>query len=390
MPDTESLTSRSVFAKRLSWWLLLAVCSPCGSAPAAEETAPTMWKTGQELERQLETAVGITWAGNPLRHAVGNLARSQQVAIFLDRRVDPDQEVQFSVNDVALRQVLQRLAAELKLGICRVGPVSYLGPKSAADALGTLAAIKDEQSRSLPVDVRGRLARTKPLRWAELSTPRELLGQVTQEAGFRLAGLEQVPHDLWPAVDLPSLTLTQRLSLLLSGFDLTFEVSEDGRTIQLTPLPTNRVFERSYTVTSQHASELEQLARRFPQASLTREPGKVLVAGTLEVHEAVRELLTPKRPVPPPRTKPTGKADSTWTLKVENKPIGAVAKTIATRLQCQLEYDPQLRSKLEQLVSLDLKNVTLEELLHAALSRAGLTYQLEEKVLRIIPSDSAP
>ena len=297
-------------AIRLLRDLVIVVCCLCGAASAAEETSPTMWKTGQELERQLDTALGITWAGNPLRRAVGNLARTQQVAIFVDRRVDPEQELQFSVNDVALRHVLQRLAEDLKLGTCRVGPVSYLGPKSAADALGTLTAIKDEQSRRLPADVRGRLARTKPLRWAELSTPRELLGQFTQEADFRLEGLEQIPHDLWPAVDLPSLTLTQRLSLLLIGFDLTFEVSEDGRTIQLTPLPTNRVFERSYTVTSQHTSAWEQLARRFPQASLTREPGKVTVAGPLEVHEAVRELLTPKRTGPPPRTKPAAKAEN--------------------------------------------------------------------------------
>ena len=50
-----------------------------------------------------------------------------------------------------------------------------------------------------------------------------------------MEGLEQIPHDLWPEVDLPPLKFAQAMSLSLAGFGLTYDYVQDGTAIRLTP-----------------------------------------------------------------------------------------------------------------------------------------------------------
>ena len=56
-----------------------------------------------------------------------------------------------------MRELLQRLAEPLKLGVGRVGPVVYLGPPPTAAVLGTVAAWKEDQDQAFPAAVRDKL-----------------------------------------------------------------------------------------------------------------------------------------------------------------------------------------------------------------------------------------
>ena len=47
------------------------------------------WKIGLEFRKALEQPIGIKWAENPVRNAFRNLSNNQQIAIWLDRRIDP-------------------------------------------------------------------------------------------------------------------------------------------------------------------------------------------------------------------------------------------------------------------------------------------------------------
>ena len=44
---------------------------------------------------------------------------------------------------------------------------------------------------------------------------------------------ERIPHDLWPAGNLPELSLAEQLTVLLIGFDLTFELRPEDRRLRL-------------------------------------------------------------------------------------------------------------------------------------------------------------
>jgi hypothetical protein len=88
----------------------------------------------------------------------------------------------------------------------------------------------------MPSDLRARLLNQRPLVWPDLAQPRDLVAALAAEAGLSVKLPDSTPHDLWPAVDLPPLTWTDRLSLVLAGFDLTFEIDPAKKTIALKPL----------------------------------------------------------------------------------------------------------------------------------------------------------
>src|SRR4051812_19500760 len=69
--------------------LFVGVC-PLGAAEVIK------FKTGVEFRKASEEAVGITWSDLSLREAIQSLARTQEICIWLDRRVDPDQPIQFT------------------------------------------------------------------------------------------------------------------------------------------------------------------------------------------------------------------------------------------------------------------------------------------------------
>jgi hypothetical protein len=351
---------------------------------AAEED----WKVGAELERQLDSPVGVRWGGaNTLRGTLGNLARSQDVAIFLDRRVDPDQTVDLALEDAPLRELLQRLGERLKLGIGQVGPVVYLGPPPTAAVLGTVAALKEEQEQQLPSAVRGKLRRAGALRWPELTTPRDLVQRLVGGAGLQIEGLEQIPHDLWPEVDLPPLTFAQSLSLILAGFQLTFDYAPDGATVQLKPLPANASITRRIPLRGSPAVVGAEIRRRFPDARFTIDGGNVVVDSTVEVSAAIRRLLegSSTRPKPPLAT---AKTEKRYTLRVQDRSLGAVAAAVAKEAGVELRFDPRASDLREKLVGLDVKDATLDQLLQTLLQPAGLTYQLDKQTLEIRPADS--
>lgn len=385
MPHSESLTAawRVNLAKRYLFFLApfhLLLPAQVHLSQAAEPA----WRTGAELERQLDAPVGVRWGANPLRAALTNLARSQQVAIFLDRRVDPDQPVDLVLENVPLRELLRRLAEQLQLGMGRVGPVVYLGPPPTAAVLGTVAALKEQQDEGLPSAVRSRLRRAQPLRWPELTTPRDVIQRLAGEAGVQVEGGERIPHDLWPDVDLPPLNFAQGLTLVLAGFQLTFDYAPDGSAIRLQPLPPKATITRRIPLRGSPAVVGAEIRRRFPAARFTIEGGNLVVDSTVEVADGIRRLLDGSSA----RAKPlavTAQAEKRYSLKVR-APLGAIAATIAKNVGVELRFDPRIQDLRDKLASVDVKDATLDQLLQALLQPSGLTYQLDPQTLEIRPA----
>jgi len=350
-----------------------AVGNLCGQEPA--------WKTGSALRKQLETPLSLTWGDREVRGALAGLSNSTGVAIFLDRRIDPSRRLTISAADEPLRTVLMRTAEQVEGGVSLVGSVVYVGPKLAAGKLATLAALKRQEVGKFPPDVRIRLAKSEAWSWDELSEPRRLLTELAERGGVRVANPELMPHDLWPTASWPAMHWTERMTLLLAGFDLTYE-ADGASSIRLVPVPEELVSEKTYTPRGDADQAAADLRRHVPAAKIVVEGRTLRVSAASEDHDRIHRLLQGES-VTTTKVTPGQKR---YTLTVENKPAGAVVKTIASQLGKKLKVDPALAEKLETEVSLKVQEVPLDELFAKTLGPLGLTFRLTDDSLEIVPT----
>lgn len=351
-----------------------------GPQAAYGQVAPR-WKTQAAFQRALASRFEmVEWPqASQLRDQLQRLARWQQVAVFLDRRIDPNQVIQLSARDISLAALLDQVAAQAGGVSAQIGSVVYIGPRETVGSLSAIVRQRAEEARSLGGTAAARLLRQRSMRWEELAEPRKLLAELGEEAGVTIDGITAIPHDLWPAVDLPPLSWTDRVSIVLAGFGMTFDFEQQGRSIRLRPMPAPTLIKRRYDATLSQI-DLERVTQRFPDAVIEQTPQGMMVEGTAEEHERLKNLLARQSASPRPRS---GEARTVHSLRVQQQPIGAILKTLERKLNLKLEYDAGIREKLYMRVTFDLKDVSLEELLKATLDPASLTFRRDGDVIRI-------
>jgi hypothetical protein len=322
-----------------------------------------------------------------LRDAVSRTASVFGASIFVDRRVDPNERVTLNVAAASLDDVLQSIAALKMLGTSRLEQLRYLGPKPAAAQLRTVAAICGDEVAKLPATVRADLERKGRLAWARLTEPRALVTSLAAQRGWRIAGAERIPHDLWPAGALPELSASQQLTVLLIGFDLTVSVQASTRKLEIVPLkPTT--MRRRYPLTGQLSDPTGLLNQELPDAVVRVDGRTVVVDALAEEHQRLSELLrgraARRRPSQPQR-----ETQQVYTLRVEEQPVGVVLRQLAERLNWTIDVDEaSLRTagrSLDVRVTFAVENSSQDELLEALLRPAGLDYRRDGERLRIVP-----
>jgi hypothetical protein len=365
------------------------VCGAMFGGRPANVAAAGEWLTGPSLQKRLSKPVDVLWPGNPLRKAIENLSRTEEVAVLIDRRVDPQRKVSLRLERVPLAAALQEIARRQELGCCLLGPVAYFGPPRVAARLRTLSALRTEEARHLPAEAKARLLQLKPMAWNDLAVPRALLAQLTHENGLVLSGLERVPHDLWAAADLPPLSLVDRLTLIAAQFDLTFQAAPDGKSLALLPLPDDVAIERSYDGGRQPQAVAEQYAALAPGAQIRVVGDKVFVKGLLEEHEQITASRKPAKR--PGGRQPSQDAGTTHIDKmtVKEAPVGQVLQELAGKLNLDLKIDHQALQaagiSLEKRVSLSVQDVTVDELLQEVAKAAQLRVRRQGSVVEIGP-----
>ncbi len=360
-------------------WLTLLIVSIAGNQRASADDEPIKWRTGTELRRHLQSKVTVIWSGSSsnLRSVLSNISSRERVAVLLDRRVDPNRPVDLSMRDVPINTLLQGLVQSLDLGICLVEDVVYIGPKHVASKLSMLAKTRTEELRNLPQVTARRFAAKQGWGWQDLATPRELIQELTESQGIAVHGIEHVPHDLWASKDFPPLSFVKRMSLILAGFDLTFEYARDGSAIKLVRLPD--VFVRTFRVGISARSKVAQLARQFPKTKLRADGGNIVAQGPAEDLTEIDQLLKGKRVVR--RTTVPGKKQ--FSLKADNQRVIVLLGAVAGQLGVMIDYDPALEDKLQKRLSIDVKEVSAEKLLKSILDPVGLSFELTKEKLVI-------
>ncbi len=80
------------------------------------------WTTGKAFESAARrSGISVYWEQAPLKRQLTALSLNQRVAVHLDRRVDPEQRIDWQAADLTLEQFLWDLGERDQLGVAQVG-----------------------------------------------------------------------------------------------------------------------------------------------------------------------------------------------------------------------------------------------------------------------------
>lgn len=344
-------------------------------------TGPRGASRGNLLTRRLESKTDFVAQDIGIARALRALAELHSLPIFLDRQIDPAHQLTVRINDAPLRDVLRELAQQANAAICAVRGVIYVGPQATTDRLATLVEMRSDQVKSLPPGARRSWTTSSRLQWEALATPRELVEELTRQCNAEVTNLERIPHDLLGARELPALPRVDQLSLLLAGFNLTFELDPQGRKVTLATLPEAATITRRYTLSGQGSAGLNQVRSRVPAATITQRGREIEVQGRYEDHVRVNRIL---RGNPSATRSRRRDPEKRYTLKVENQPVGAILKQLAASANLEVEVEPSAAPRLHDLVTFQVDQVRIERLLETCLQPSKLRFELSNSQLKVL------
>ncbi len=333
---------------------------------ASEQTTtasdPVPWVTGNSFSQLLKTPLSVSWQSAPIRQHLNRLARQQNISILVDRRIDPRVAVDLSVTNVTIEQLLLRLSKQQDLGFCRFGDGYFLGPKHAAEYL-----LINQQP---PKQARRRTALLKKaaLAWPDLTTPREALEALVAEANLKTENPQQLPHDLMASVGTSPLTLDQRLKLLLVQFDLHYRMNTRSKTISLLPItPSHVAATVRFPDIELTLQEYQAIKSKVPQCRMKRAKRSITATGTPQNLLRARALIINSYSPALPEV-----GNQRFTLKVSNR-RSVILAAIGQQLQKDIDTARADAQIMEQVITLSVVEVSLQELLSQIVAGTGLT-----------------
>lgn len=381
---------RAIRVAGRGWLAWLLICSICF---AGQNVRASEMLDGSDLKQQLATRADITWSGRELRDALATFSNEFHVATYLDRRVDPSRKVDVAVKDASLAAVLQRIADDHALGLAWLGPVAYFGPPHTAERLRTVAFLRGEEIRALPAPRRQALLKAEPLSWDELATPRDVIKSLADQRSISVINLDQIPHDLWPAGQLPPLPMHEQLSLLCAGFEFTFQIDSKGEKVLLGGMPASPAIVRYYPAGNQTPDRLiAAWTGLAPNAQYKAVGDRVAVKGRLEDHERIEDQQRGE-PVASthqqPRPAPAG-AKKVYSLKNTRARVNQILAAIAPKEGLEIRPDkPAIAAAgidMKKIVTVNVEDVTIDELIAEVLKQAGLQHRREGNVIHVFPA----
>lgn len=367
---------------------LLVVAFATACSESSERSAE--WLTGPAFAEKLTLPATVLWSDSPFREHLLDFGRVQGVAILLDRRVDPDQLLTLAVRNEPVLTVVQAAANSRGLKAAVLRNLIYVARPEDAEQIRTVAELRRQEIDAIGRDAALKFARQAPMKWPDFQEPKNLLRDLARDNEIEIVNLDQVPHDLWPAADMPPMSLTERLTLILHQFRLTFQVAEDGRRIAVVPLPLEVAVVRDYPGGAKPDTLAEKWHAECPDSEFRVVGSRIYVRGLLEDHEKIGRLRTPGgRHASKPRAsrKSDPPLDQVFTAEVPNRPLGAVLAHFAKQLGLELHVDEASLKhagvSLEQLISFRVENATFDELFRAVLEPVGCEYERQGNVLTI-------
>jgi hypothetical protein len=345
-----------------------------------------------KLEKTLNQTFSPSWNNVELRTILKSISQASRIAILLDRRIDPTVILAVDFNNQTIRTGLEEIAERVSAGATVAGNTVMIGPPESMAKLRTLVKLRfdelSDKSLKMPKRRRFNLSRRRTIHWNDLDRPRDLIQQIAARYRLEIRGLEKVPHDLWAAATLPKVNCGEALSLILIQFDLSFAWTERAAGIEIVPVPRHVAIEKAYQPRGKTAKAAMRQWQRFIKGLQAEvKGGRVIVRGTVEQHEAVRNLLKPSR--------------KRKRLKAASRPIPPFTKARFIRIPANVilktlqsdgiivKYDAKLLDAagidLNQQITVDVKRVTADELFQAICDPLGLKFSIDDMTVTLTP-----
>ena len=339
----------------------------------AEQSVPT----NTRFEQQLDTLISTRW-NLSLKDALNSISETQRVAIFLDRRINPAQQIQLEVQDKTLSTTLQQIAKQANAQISYIRNVIYIGPAKTTHLLATVAAIHAETHRRNQAENTRVFTVGKSTQWNRLSQSQSIVTAIAKTVNAEITNIETIPFDLWDKHALPHLPFAMRMTIVLAGFDLTYQMNND-RSITLTPFPTEAKYLKAFS-NKVSAANLIRIKTRFPALQITNTNQQLVASGRWE---EIAELELQLRGNNVNRPKPTTTSKQVYTLTVTNQSIQNVLQAIASNEKLELVGSAEAQEIWSKRISLEAKELPLANLLLQVVGQGNLQYRIAAKQLLI-------
>ena len=253
--------------------------------------------------------------------------------------------VTLAASALPLDEVLATVARERDAEVALLAGHARITRAGGAARARAAEALREQEIRRLAPALRRLAQAPKSWTWPDGARPRDLVAAAADDAGIAVDGLDTLPHDHFPAADLPPLPLAERLDLVLAHFDARVEwrLGADPAARR----PTFRIVPIAATASAPPA----------------KTPWRVAAA----------------RPRPP-------ESAATYSLKVA-APLDELLATLARQFGLALDLDRQALERRgvapREIVRLDVKDASRESLLDAVLGPLSLGWRIEGDTLRV-------
>lgn len=352
--------------------------------------------TESKFEQAISRPLNANADRSTLRKYLRRLSEVQQVAILLDRRIDPSLPVEVAISaeyfDEGIREFVRQTGCEISV----VADTIFVGAPQTALYLRTrIEFARDEldEVEQLTPKRQFELLRRYHLDWGEVTSPQEIMAVHADRYRVRITNLEAIPHDLWTRGSIGNPNFIEGSLIILAQYGLAFEwvdanqvrivpeISEVG--INQTHQPKGMTLEEAIALTN----------KEFPKLDAREYQNKLMFTGTVEDHEAVAILIGEKKSL---RRKPSSTSsdsldDVRFTFKMVEKPFGSLMATLQIQ-GIEVRYDIQevqaAKIDLGKEISLELNEATIHQLLEKSCEKVGLSYKIDYGIVYlVVPQD---
>ena len=288
-------------------------------------------KTGKALEAAM--MVNITWssAGDTVGEQLRNLQQHSGVSILRDRRIDPNQPVSLTAVSVSRFQLIQQISDALpEASCCVTDNMVLVGPSAATFRLPILVARNEEELAKLRMTIDAsafrKMVTSRDCSWKMLAEPRQILIQHAKLAGITIQNPSDIPHDVWPASQIPEMPFVEFATIVLNQFDLTVDVDSRKPELVIVPIDLGTRLQHRFLVPARIRNRLTEMwAESTPAPDVKWSGANATVTGSLAQLAILNSMLEKLRFAGPPVSGSISKVNSIRTqsflLKAESSTV---------------------------------------------------------------------
>ena len=155
-----------------------------GDLPVLVESTRIQFLTGKKLDKANSLEKSFWWRDAELRDRLMALSNAEQIAVMLDRRVDPSTPVSLGVENRTVEQFFWRVSSAAGIGVCRIEDCYYFGPVDTVVALPIALDTLSRQAKKVRRRSKVKWTIKRPVRTGPLVATKALIEAIADKHGF--------------------------------------------------------------------------------------------------------------------------------------------------------------------------------------------------------------